>query len=140
MADTKYLKPIPVPQQEADFYWEKAKQHELWFRQCNGCQNVYFYPRDICPACFSRDTTWTQSAGKGSIFTFAIVHRASIPSFRDDVPYVIAIVELEEGAKMPTNIVNVEADPEHVKVGMPVEVIFEDITDDISLPKFQPVG
>jgi uncharacterized OB-fold protein len=139
MTDAKYLKPIPIPQQEADFYWEKTKQHELWFRKCNSCSGVYFYPRDICPSCFSRNTTWTRSSGKGSIFTFAIVHRASIPAFRDDSPYVVAIVELEEGPKMPTNIVNIEPDPTKVRVGMPVEVLFEDISDEISLPKFQPI-
>ena len=94
---------------------------------------------DICPSCFSRDTTWTRSSGKGSIFTFAIVHRASIPAFRDDSPYVIAIVELEEGPRMPTNIVNIEPDPKNVRIGMPVEVLFEDISDEISLPKFQPI-
>ena len=138
MTEQKYNKPTPVPQQENDFYWEKAKQHELWLRKCNDCQDIYFYPRDICPNCHSRNVTWVQSSGKGTLYTFAIVHRAPHPGFRDDVPFVVAMVELEGSSRIPTNLVEVEPDPEKIKIGMPVQVTFEDITDTISLPKFKP--
>ena len=130
----------PVPQPESDFYWEKCKQHELWLRHCKACDKTYFYPRDICPGCFSRDTDWIRSSGRGVLHTFAIVHRAPTPAFRDKVPYVAAIVELEGGARMPTNLVEVEADPAHVRCGMPVTVVFDDLDDKISLPKFKPAG
>ena len=136
----QYAKPVPVPQPESDFYWEKAKQHQLWLRQCNACGRAYFYPRDICPNCFSRDTTWVQSAGRGTLHAFAVVHRGPTPAFRDDVPYVAAIVELEEGVRLPTNLVDVEPDPARIQVGMAVEVVFDDITEAISLPKFRPSG
>lgn len=132
--------PAPVPQPESDFYWEKCKAQELWLRHCRACDNVYFYPRDICPECFSRDTDWIQSSGRGTLHTFCIVHRGPTPPFRDKVPYVVAIVELEGGARMPTNLVQVEADPEHVKIGMAVEVVFEDLNEDISLPMFRPAS
>ena len=135
----QYNKPIPTPQGESDYYWEKAKQHELWLRQCNACGNPYFYPRDISPCCFSKDTSWTQASGKATLYTFGIVHRAPHPGFAADTPYVTAVVELEEGPRMPTNIVGIgEPSPEKLRVGMPLEVTFEDISDTIALPKFKP--
>ena len=138
MAET-YSKPVPRPQPESDLYWEKAKQRELWLRKCNSCGQAYFYPRDISPCCFSRDTGWIQASGRATLYTFGIVHRAPHPGFAGDVPFVTAIVELEEGPRMPTNIVGIEEPtPEKLQIGMPLEVTFEDITDEIALPKFRP--
>ena len=135
----EYKKPIPHPQGESDVYWEKAKQHELWLRKCNDCGEAYFYPRDISPCCFSKDTSWIQASGKATLYTYAIVHRAPHPGFMDDAPYVPAFVELEEGPRMPTNIVGVDdPSPENLQVGMALEVTFEDITDTIALPKCRP--
>ena len=134
----EYKKPIPSPQGESDFYWEKAKQEELWLRECpvNG---PYFYPRDISPCCFSKDTTWIQASGKDTLFTYGIVHRAPHAGFAEDVPFVTAIVKLEEGPKMPTNIVMDNPTPEKLQIDMPLEVVFESVSDGISLPKFKPV-
>ncbi len=133
-------RPLPVPQPESDFYWEKCREHELWLRRCNDCQRAYFYPRDICPHCFSRNVTWVKASGRGTLFTYAIVHRPPTPAFRDRVPYVVAIVELEEGPKMPTNLVGIEPDPAKIRVGMPVVVDFEDVSPTISLPVFRPAN
>ena len=135
---TGYNKPVPVPQVESDFYWEKCKEHELWLRYDNDAQQAYFYPRDISPITFSRNTTWVQASGKATLYTYAIVHRPFHPGFVGDVPFVTAMVELEEGPIMPTNIVMDDPTPEKLQIGMALEVVFEDITDDISLPKFQP--
>jgi uncharacterized OB-fold protein len=132
--------PPPMPQPESDFYWEKCKGHELWLRHCKSCDKAYFYPRDICPHCFSRDTDWIQSSGRGTLHTFSIVHRGPTPAFRDRVPYVVAIVEVECGARIATNLVEVEPEPTAIKVGMAVEVVFEDLNDTISLPKFRPAS
>lgn len=133
-------RPLPVPQPESDFYWEKCREHELWLRRCNDCQKAYFYPRDICPHCFSRNVTWVKASGRGTVFTYAIVHRPPTPAFRDKVPYVVAIVELEEGPKIPTNLVGIEPDPARIRVGMPVVVDFEDVSPTISLPVFRPAS
>ena len=119
-------------------YWQKAKDHELWLRNCNDCGNAYFYPRDISPCCFSRNTEWRQASGKATLYTYAIVHRAPHMGFVGDVPFVTAMVELEEGPIMPTNIVIDDPTPENLQIGMALEVVFEDITDDIALPKFKP--
>ena len=136
------LPPIPAPpsQPESDFYWEKSKAHELWLRHCRSCDQAYFYPRDICPHCFSRDTDWVQSKGLGTLHTFSIVHRGPTAAFRERTPYVAAIVELQEGPRMPTNLVEVAPDPAAIKVGMAVEVVFEDLNENVSLPKFRPAG
>jgi len=133
-----YKKPIPVPQGESDYYWEKAKEEELWLRKCNECQEAYFYPRDISPCCFSKDTSWIQASGRAKLFTYGIVHRAPHAGFVDDVPFVTAIVQLEEGPKMATNIVIDDPTPEKLQIDMPLEVVFDSITDEITLPKFKP--
>ena len=138
MTSGAYQGPLPVKQPESDFYWEKAQAHELWLRRCNGCEHAYFYPRDFCPDCGSRDVSWVQASGKGTLHTFAIVHRAPVPAFRDHVPFVVAMVDLEEGPRIPTNLVDVEPDSAHIHVGMAVEVAFADVTDEITLPVFRP--
>jgi len=139
-----YNKPIPVPQGESDVYWQKAKQGELWLRYCNSCKEAYFFPTDICraiPCANPRDTKWIQASGKATLYTFAIVGyetgKAPHPGF--EAAYVTAIVELEEGPTMPTNIVMDDPTPEKLQIGMPLEVVFEDITYEIALPKFKPV-
>ncbi len=133
-----YNKPIPVPQGESDYYWEKAKQHELWLRQCNACGKAYFYPRDISPCCFSKDTSWVQASGNATLYTYGIAERPPHRGFAEDTPYVTAIVELEEGPRMPTNIVMGEPTPEKLQIGMALKVVFEDISETIALPKFEP--
>ncbi len=133
-----YNKPIPVPQGESDVYWHKAKEHELWLRKCNSCDTAYFYPRDISPCCFSKDTDWIKASGKASLFTYGIVQRGPQLVFVDAVPFVTAIVELEEGPKMATNIVIDNPTFDNLQIGMDLEVVFEDITEELALPKFKP--
>lgn len=140
MVEKRHAGPLPVIQPESEFYWRKAKDHELWLRHCRDCGKTYFYPRDICPGCFSRNTAWARSSGRGTLYSFSIVHRAPAPIFRDSVPYVVAIVELEGGARLPTNLVGVDPDPAKIRVGMAVEVVFDDVTDTVALSKFRPIG
>ena len=133
-----YNKPVPVPQGESDYYWQKTKEHELWLRQCNACGKAYFYPRDISPCCFSRDTSWVQASGNATLYTYGIVERPPHRGFAEETPFVTAIVELEEGPRMPTNIVMEEPTPEKLQIGMALKVVFEDISEAIALPKFEP--
>ena len=145
-----YKKPIPSPQGESDLYWNKAAESELWLRKCNSCGDPYFYPRDISPCCFSKDTDWIKSNGNATLFTYGIVMRPPHPGFTEDIPFVTAIVQLEEGPLMPSNIIldDVDrSDPEialseirqKLSIGMSLAVIFEKITADLSLPKFRPI-
>ena len=139
MTKGTFPRPLPIPQPESEFYWHKARAHELWLRRCTACRTTYFYPRDICPACFSRETTWIQASGRGMLYSFTIVHRSPHPAFKDAVPYVVALVELEEGARLPANLVGVEPDPTKIRIGMAVEVVFEDVTPEATLPQFKLV-
>ena len=133
-----YKKIIPIPQGESEFYWNKASDGELWIRKCNECSKAYFYPRDISPCCFSRDTEWIRSSGRGKVYTFSIIHRSPNQGFQDEAPFIIAIVELHEGPRMATNIAGIEdPTPDKIRIGMEVHVVFDKITDELSLPKFK---
>ena len=136
------VKPVPIPTPETAFYWDKCKQHELWVRKCNDCNQAYCYPRDICPNCFSRNTAWTQCSGKGTLHTFGVVVRPPHRAWAEDVPFVVAMVDLDEGCRIPTNLVQVEINPanlrEGLSVGMPVEVAWDDRSDEVTVPVFKP--
>ncbi len=134
---TEYMKPIPEVSENAREYWNGCKAHRLLLPKCRACGTVFFFPNKFCPDCLSEDIEWIEAEGKGTVHTFSIVYRPPGPAFAPDVPYVVAIIELAEGPRMMSNIVDVE--PEDVRIGMPVEVTFEDITGDISLPKFHPI-
>ena len=110
------------------------------FTGCSACGTRVFYPRDICPGpeCFGVGTLeWVESNGKGWVYACSISYQPAHPAFADDVPYVLAIVELDEGVRMHTNVIGI--DPKEVKIGMRVEVAWDDVTPEISLPKFRPI-
>jgi len=133
---SEYKKPIPVITSETAQYWDSAQKHDLHIQKCCNCNRFYFYPRDNCPFCFSNKVEWTRVTGKGKIYSFTVSYRYTSEGFRNEIPYNIAIVELEEGIRMMTNIVGCENDD--LRIGMPVEIIYEDITDTVTLPKFKP--
>ncbi|MEE8337352.1 MAG: Zn-ribbon domain-containing OB-fold protein [Dehalococcoidia bacterium] len=137
MAD--YNKPLPAATPETQEFWDGLKREELRIQQCQDCNQHYFYPRSFCPHCHSRNVEWTTASGKGTVETFVINHRAFGP-FAEETPYVIAVITLEEGPRMMTNLVNVEPDPEHVTVDMAVEIVYDAVTDEVTLPKFQPAS
>ena len=136
MAD--YVKPLPVPEVETEPFWAACKEHRLDIQQCDGCGTFVFYPRAICPHCHSTSLTWRTSNGVGKVHTFSVVRQSAAPGFRDEVPYVVAVVEIDDagGVQIMSNLVNV--DPADVHIGMPVKVRFEDVTPEITLPKFEP--
>lgn len=131
-------KPLPQPTPETLPYWQACKRHELMIQRCLDCSRHYFYPRPYCPHCMSANTEWTKVSGKGTLLTYVINHRPA-PGFESEAPYVIAIVKLAEGPHMMSNIVQVEATPQNLPVGLALEVVFDDVNDDISVPKFRPV-
>lgn len=132
-------KPLPHPTPETQPFWDGTKAGELRLQRCDDCSNVYFPPRPFCPKCASRAVTWFAASGKGKLHSYVINHRPA-PGFESDAPYSIAVVELDEGPRMMTNIVGVEQTPEALVVDMPLEVSFEAASDAISLPKFRPAG
>ena len=133
----KYLKPIPVPDAVSKVFWEGCGKQELLLQKCSNCGHLQFYPRIFCINCMSQGMEWVRSSGKGIVHTFTVVHQNVAPGFSKEVPYVYAIVELKEGVRLTTNIV--DCAPAEVYIGMPVGVVFESISPEISLPKFRPV-
>ena len=99
---------------------------------------MFYYPRGFCLHDLTADFDWLRCSGKGTVYTFTVTHQNQSAGFRENLPYVMAYVELEEGVRMLTNIV--DCDPEQVRIGMPVEVTFEDLTDEVSVPLFRPAA
>jgi uncharacterized OB-fold protein len=134
-----YIKPLPVKQPESEHYWKQAGDEKLVIQKCSDCREAQFYPRVLCVHCGGRSLEWIESNGRATLFTFAIVHVPPVPGFTGDVPYVTAIVELEEGVKMPSQIIGIEPDPDQIRIGMSLQVVFDQVTDEIALPKFEPI-
>ncbi|MCS6926757.1 MAG: Zn-ribbon domain-containing OB-fold protein [Candidatus Binatia bacterium] len=134
---TTYTKPLPAISSLNRPYWEALKRHELKLQRCTECGKVWYPPAPFCPACWSDAVTWQRLSGRGRVNSWVVFHQAYFPSFQDDLPYNVAEVELEEGPRLLTNLVGV--DLAEIRIGMPVEVVFEDVTPEITLAKFRPV-
>ena len=136
MTDTAAALPLPQPTELSQPYWDACRRGELIVQRCDDCGEHVFIPQVACTRCFGANLTWVPSSGRGTIYSFTIVHRPQQPAF--EVPYAIAIVEMEEGWYTLTNIVGCEL--EAVQIDMPVEVEFRAISDAITLPMFRPVS
>ena len=117
-----------------DFY-SFCKAHELRFQKCSRCGRWRHVPREMCPDCGCFDYEWAKSSGRGQVFSWATTDQPMLPQFADAVPYAIAIVELEEGVRIATWVVDVPA--EELRIGLPVVVVFDDVTSGVTLPKFR---
>ncbi|HET7579192.1 MAG TPA: Zn-ribbon domain-containing OB-fold protein [Bacillales bacterium] len=127
------LIPRPLPDGDSRPFWEGLKRKDLLIQQCETCEKYIFYPRSICPHCFSEQITWVKATGHGHIYSYTVVHRAFGP-FKEQAPFTVGIVELDEGVRMMTRIVGDRAKTE---IGNTVNVTFERIDDDLTLPYFQ---
>ena len=136
MNDTKYPKPLPRIDAESKGFWEACQRHELYLQRCRACAALRYYPRALCPSCLSDEIEWVLSSGRGSVYTYSVTHQNQAPGFRDEVPYVIAYVQLDEGVRLLTNLVGCA--PDDVRIGMPVEVVFDRVNGDVSLVNFKP--
>ncbi len=132
--------PLPQPIANADSqpYWDGARERKLLIRKCTACSELHFMPRHLCPHCWSDQLEWVQAKGTGSVHSFSVVHRASDPSYASRVPYVIALIELEEGPRMMANVLGDDA--LSVAIGDPVQVTFEDRGDGALIPQFNRVA
>ncbi len=134
---SEYTKPLPIPSVESKPFWEGCKRDELLLPRCNQCASYWFPATATCPECLSTDWEWTRSSGRGRIYSFGVYHRVYHQGFRNDVPYVVVVVQLDEGPRLVSNLVDCVL--EEIQCDMPVEVIFEDVTDDTTLYKFSPL-
>lgn len=132
----EYKKPIPVMQPWTEAFWKGTKEGELLIQHCQDCDSNIFYPRKYCPECWSGNLTWIKASGKATVYSFTTTQDMVEPKFWEDLPYVLALVDLEEGIRMMTRIVG--CDPDSVDIGMAVEVVFQDITEECALPMFKP--
>jgi uncharacterized protein len=129
--------PQPLIDGDSQVYWEGLAQGELRIQRCDACSRHVFYPRSICPHCFSDRLSWVTATGKGKVYSYTVAHQA-FGSFAAEVPYVIAVVELEEGVRMMTRIIG--APRERVKIGASVGVTFASVGEGLTLPYFQLTG
>ena len=125
-------RPLPQPTALTRPFWDACREHRLTVQQCSVCATYVFVPQSFCPACLSPDLTWVESAGRGRIVAYTVVWRPQTPAF--EAPYVVAVVRLDEGYEMMTNVVDV--DPDDVAIGAPVSVRFVDVSSDGTLPCF----
>lgn len=129
---------LPRPTPETRPFWDGARQHRLMLPWCAACDRPHFYPRALCPFCLSDALDWRQASGRGRLHTYVINHK---PAKGFVAPYVIAVVELDEGVRMLSNLVVAGVPtPERLRIDMPVQVVFDDVTDAVTLPKFTPQG
>ncbi len=128
--------PVPVPDGDSKPFWEGVQQRKLLIQRCQACQKFVFYPRSHCPHCFSEQLAWVQASGSGTIYSFTVVHQAYGP-FAEQVPFVVAIIELQEGVRMMSRITDIL--PEAVHVGAAVQVTFVQVSEGVTLPYFRLV-
>ena len=130
--------PRPISPEVTRPFWEAAKRHELVMPRCKTCDQLFFYPRSECPRCLSSHLEWVRVSGRGRLHTYTIVYQPANAAFRDDTPYIYAVVQLDEGPRMVSNVVQCDLDA--VKVDMPLEAIFDDVTPECTLVKFKPAS
>lgn len=128
--------PRPRVDEESKGFWEACGRHELVVQRCGACAALRHYPRALCPRCLSDAVEWLRCSGRGTVYTFTVTYQNQAPAFRDALPYVLAYVELEEGVRVLTTLV--DCAPEAVRIGMPVAVVFEDLAPDLALARFRP--
>jgi uncharacterized OB-fold protein len=126
---------LPTPDQETEPFWDACKEGRFLLKHCNACGEDHFYPRPFCPKCWSTDVEWKTAGGGGTVYTYSVVRQNDLPPFPERVPYVAAIVELDEGPRVMTNVEDDDIDA--IEIGMRVQVAFKEISDDVTIPVFR---
>jgi uncharacterized OB-fold protein len=126
----------PPVTEEAEPFWDATRRQELALPWCRHCGRPFWYPRPVCPRCLSPDIEWRESAGRGQVHAVSVMHRPANPTMAQRVPYAVALIDLDEGVRMMSNVVGI--DPGEVEVGMDVTVAWEPLSDGRRLPLFAP--
>ena len=134
---SEYTKPLPRPTRATQPFWDGCRRGALVLPWCRACGAAHFFPRDFCPRCLSAELEWRPVSGRGRVWSHSTV-RLSFwgRAFDDALPYVVVIVELDEGVRLVSNVVGCL--PEQVHIGLPVEVVFDAVTPEVTLPRFRP--
>ncbi len=134
---TAYAKPLPAISDANRPYWDALKQHELKLLRCDSCGELRYYPFRSCPVCGHDKATWTPLSGRGTVWTKTIFHQVYFPGFRDEVPYNVVMIALDEGPRLYSNVVGTPND--EIRIGDRVEAVFDDVTSEVTLLKFRIV-
>ena len=130
-------KPLPVPTPTSQPFWDALRQHRVRIQHCARCERWVYYPRSHCPYCLGPGLEWRDVSGEGTLYTFTIARTPTAPPFADEVPQKLAVVELDEGPRLTSTLVNVE--PEQIKVGMRVRPVFDDLDEaEVTLLRYEP--
>jgi len=129
-------KPLPAVTEDGAPFWDGCRAGELRAQRCDACGRLRWPPSVLCPHCLAEGGRWIALSGRGTVWSFIVVHRPQHPAFFDVVPYNVAIVELDEGIRLHANVVGCAN--EDLRVGLPVEVVFERVNDEVTLPRFRP--
>lgn len=132
---SEWVKPLPQPDAVSAPYWSAAREGRLLVQECAACGNRQWYPRALCTRC-AAEPGWLTCSGLGVVHTFTVIRQMGMPGFRDELPYVVAMIELDEGPRLLGNVVDVAV--EDVHIGMPVEVVFVDAAEDVGVPQWRP--
>jgi hypothetical protein len=132
-----YAKPIPEADEESAPFYEGARRHELMLMRCDGCGAYRLPSRPRCPDCWSTQTSWVAASGRGTLYSYGIMHQ-KFPGFAEEGPYNYAVVELDEGPRIVSNIVDVPA--AELRVDMPVQAVYDDVSEDTTLIRFTKRG
>jgi uncharacterized OB-fold protein len=136
-ATTAPAKPLPVIDTVSKGFWDLANRGRLSVQRCEACGHAHYPGAPVCPRCLSEDQSWVPVSGRGTLLSWVRFHRAYWDGFREDVPYAVVLVGLEEGPLMLSNLVG--AEPEMLKIGDRLQVCFEAVDEATTLPKFRPV-
>ncbi len=137
-AEAVYLKPLPEPTAVSQPFWDAAREHRLLLQRSKKTGKYVYYPREVSPFGPDDELEWAEASGRGTIYSFTVARRATGPQWEGDVPYVIAIIELEEGPRLTANVVG--CDPDSVVIGMAVVASYADVTPEVTLVQFAPAG
>ena len=127
-----YAKPLPQPTIDSKPFWDGLKEHRMVLQKCADCGRVRHYPRPVCDACLSMEVEWAEASGRGTVYSWTETHHPFHAGFRGETPYILVTVDLDEGVHMQSQLIDASIDELHV--GLPVEVVYMDATDEVTLP------
>jgi hypothetical protein len=132
--------PLPQPDPVTQPYWDSLKAHAMQVQRCAECGKWVFYPRALCPHCGGARLEWRPVSGRATLYSFTIVHRAPSPELQAEAPYVVALVDLEEGVRLMARLTGIDPDPANLRIGLSLRLHYDDATAEVTLPVFRPSG
>jgi uncharacterized OB-fold protein len=131
-------RPLPTPDHESAEFWRRVAAHRMALQRCRGCGTFRFYPRALCPECLAAETEWVEVTGQGTVYAFTVCYRPAVEAFAAMTPYIVALVDLDEGVRVLTNLV--DCPPAAARVGLRVSLVYQDVAEGLALYAVRPAG